>query len=155
MDSIVTIATTNYPENLEKRWTCRPSRFNLVLEYKKPDAKVREFYIYNKLKDGGIDVDSEKVKEDIKRYVEKTEGFTFDFVKEAIQGIYVDDIAEDVVFERIEKARKKNGNYKVTEDDGRTIGFVDESPLKESDGSVVECDPEYADEDEDYEPSLS
>ena len=151
LDSIVTIATTNYPENLEKRWTCRPSRFNLVLEYKKPDAKVREFYIYNKLKDGGIDVDSEKVKEDIKRYVEKTEGFTFDFVKEAIQGIYVDDIAEDVVFERIEKARKKNGNYKVTEDDGRTIGFVDENPLKESDGSVVECDPEYADEDEDYD----
>ena len=37
LDSIVTIATTNYPESLEKRFTCRPSRFNLVLEYKKPN----------------------------------------------------------------------------------------------------------------------
>jgi hypothetical protein len=155
LDSIVTIATTNYPENLEKRWTCRPSRFNLVLEYKKPTAEVREYYIYNKLKDGGIDVDSEKVKEDIKRYVEKTEGFTFDFVKEAIQGIYVDDIDEDVVFDRIEKARKKNGKYKVTEDDGRKIGFVDEDNCKNHDtdckNEIVRCSPQYAESDEDYD----
>lgn len=148
LDSIVTIATTNYPENLEKRWTCRPSRFNLVLEYKKPDAKVREFYIYNKLKDGGVDVDSEKVKEDIQRYVEKTEGYTFDFVKEAIQGIYVDDIAEDVVFERIEKSRKHNGSYKVSEDDGRKIGFLDgdSSGEKCCSNGIVEADPSYAEE---------
>jgi SpoVK/Ycf46/Vps4 family AAA+-type ATPase len=148
LDSIVTIATTNYPENLEKRWTCRPSRFNLVLEYKKPDAKVREFYIYNKLKDGGVDVDSEKVKEDIRRYVEKTEGYTFDFVKEAIQGIYVDDIAEDVVFERIEKSRKHNGSYKVSEDDGRKIGFLDgdSSGEKCCSNDIVEADPSYAEE---------
>jgi hypothetical protein len=155
LDSIVTIATTNYPENLEKRWTCRPSRFNLVLEYKKPTAEVREYYIYNKLKDGGIDVDSDKVKEDIKRYVEKTEGFTFDFVKEAIQGIYVDDIDEETVFDRIEKARKKNGKYKVTEDDGRKIGFVHEDKCKNSgegcQNDVVRCSPQHADPDEDYE----
>lgn len=155
LDSIVTIATTNYPENLEKRWTCRPSRFNLVLEYKKPTPEVREYYIYNKLKDGGVDVDSDKVKADIKRYVEKTEGYTFDFVKELIQGIYVDDIPEDEVFERIEKARKHNGKYKVTEDDGRKIGFVNED--KQCSGNFVKCnevdadadDPYYEDDDED------
>lgn len=146
LDSIVTIATTNYPENLEKRWTCRPSRFNLVLEYKKPDAKVREFYIFNKLKDGGIDIDSDKVKEDIKRYVEKTEGYTFDFVKELIQGIYVDDIPEDEVFERIEKARKHNGKYKVTEDDGRKIGFTDGE--KEGCSNMTRCDPVLAEDEE-------
>jgi len=156
LDSIVTIATTNYPENLEKRWTCRPSRFNLVLEYKKPNAEVRKFYICNKLKDGGIDVDSESVKEDIKRYVEKTEDFTFDFVKEAIQGIYVDGIDEDTVFERIEKARKKNGHYKVTEDDGRKIGFVDDEKDFDCDkqpGQVVECDPVYEEKDKQCSPN--
>jgi hypothetical protein len=160
LDSIVTIATTNYPENLEKRWTCRPSRFNLVLEYKKPNAEVRKFYICNKLKDGGIDVDSESVKEDIKRYVEKTEDFTFDFVKEAIQGIYVDGIDEDTVFERIEKARKKNGHYKVTEDDGRKIGFVDDEKecccnkhTDELAGQVVECDPVYEEKDKQCSPN--
>ena len=145
LDSIVTIATTNYPENLEKRWTCRPSRFNLVLEYKKPTAEVREFYIYNKLKDGGVDVDSDKVKEDIKRYVDKTDGYTFDFVKEVIQGIYVDDVPEEEVFERVEKARKHNGKYKVTEDDGRKIGFnADDKNCK---GESV-CNPVYVEEED-------
>lgn len=146
LDSIVTIATTNYPENLEKRWTCRPSRFNIIFEYKKPDAKVREFYIYNKLKDGGIDVDSEKVQEDIKRYVKKTEGYTFDFVKELIQGIYVDDTDEDVVFERIENSIKHNGSYKISEE-GSTIGFA--SSLS---NDVVECDEICADDEPHFSP---
>ena len=144
LDSIVTIATTNYPENLEKRWTCRPSRFNLVLEYKKPDAKVREFYMCSKLKDGGIDIESEKVKKDIARYVEKTDGYTFDFVKELIQGIYVDDVPEEEVFDRIEKARKRNGKYKVSEDDGRKIGFTNEDKT-ECNNKIQECSPVYAD----------
>lgn len=138
LDSIVTIATTNYPETLEKRFTCRPSRFNLVLEYKKPTKEVREYYIYNKLKDGGIDVDSEKVKKDIERYVDKTEGFTFDFLKEVIQGIYIDDIDEETVFERITKAIAHNGLYKVTEDDGRRIGFHDSDNDVDD---VTECNP--------------
>lgn len=158
LDSIVTIATTNYPENLEKRWTCRPSRFNLILEYKKPDAKVREYYIYNKLKDGGINVESDEVKNDIRRYVEKTEGFTFDFVKEAIQGIYVDNISEEEIFERIEKSRKNNGSYKITEDDGRQIGFHDEGECCCGEGVITHTEhgpiiypEEYEEYDDMYE----
>ena len=84
-DNVVTIATTNYPQILEKRFTCRPSRFNLVIEYKKPTAEIRKAYIINKLSDGGIDVNDETVKKDIDRYVAKTEGYTFDFLKEVIQ----------------------------------------------------------------------
>lgn len=145
LDSIVTIATTNYPENLEKRFTCRPSRFNLVLEYKKPTKEVREFYIYNKLKDGGIDVDSDSVKKDIERYVEKTEGYTFDFVKEVVQGIYIDDIPEDVVFERINKAISHNGFYKITEDDGRKIGFSSDNKEEQS------CEPVMLEDCEGYD----
>ena len=132
LDNIVTIATTNYPENLEKRWTCRPSRFNLIMEYKKPDAKVREFYIYNKLKDGGIDVESESVKEDIKRYVEKTNNYTFDFLKEVIQCMYVDGLPEDAAFERTETAIKNNGKYKVTENENGKIGFSSKQKLLNS-----------------------
>ena len=72
-------------------------------------------------------------------------------MKEAIQGIYVDGIDEDTVFDRIEKARKKNGQYKVTEDDGRKIGFVDDEKEfdcnKQLPGQVVECNPVYEEED--------
>ena len=99
-----------------------------------------------KLKDGGIDVDSEKVQEDIKRYVKKTEGYTFDFVKELIQGIYVDDTDEDVVFERIENSIKHNGSYKISEE-GSTIGFA--SSLS---NDVVECDEICADDEPHFSP---
>jgi hypothetical protein len=135
----------------------------LVLEYKKPTKEVREYYIYNKLKDGGIDVDSEKVKNDIKRYVEKTEGYTFDFVKELVQGIYIDDIDEETVFERINKSIAHNGVYKITEEDGRKIGFhgddKEESEtrcnpvyLEESTDMPNPYDPEYDDYDQDQSP---
>lgn len=137
LDSVVTIATTNYPEKLEKRFTCRPSRFNLVVEVQKPTRDVREFYITNKLKDGEIEIN----KKDLKRLLDKTEGFTFDFVKEVVQGIFIDDIPENIVFERINKSIQSGGMYKVSEED-KKIGFsnsLDEfgmdSPVPEEDES--------------------
>lgn len=123
-DNVVTIATTNYPQILEKRFTCRPSRFNLVIEYKKPDEAVRRSYITMKLKDAGFDVEDEKVKSDIERYTLKTEGYTFDFVKEVIQGIYVDQIPEVVLFDRLNEIIKKNGRVTVTEEETKRIGFA-------------------------------
>jgi SpoVK/Ycf46/Vps4 family AAA+-type ATPase len=127
-DNVVTIATTNYPEILEKRFTCRPSRFNLVIEYKKPTAEIRKAYMEMKLSDSGIDIEDETVKRDIQRYVEKTEGYTFDFVKEVIQGIYVDGISEVAIFDRLEDLIKKDGKVKVTEGEkeSKKIGFVTE-----------------------------
>lgn len=122
-DNVVTIATTNYPEILEKRFTCRPSRFNLVIEYKKPNAEIRKAYIEMKLADSGIDINDEKIKNDIERYVNKSEGYTFDFVKELVQGIYVDGISEVAVFDRLESLIDKDGKIKITEDEKKKIGF--------------------------------
>ena len=122
-DKMVTIATTNYPEQLEKRFTCRPSRFNLVIEYIKPDEDVRRFYITSKLRDSGIDVEDEKVKQDIERYVGLSKGFTFDFMKEMIQGIYVDEIPEEEMVNRINAVIKSDGKYQTSEDQPKTIGF--------------------------------
>jgi hypothetical protein len=104
--------------------------------------------MYNKLKDGGVDVDSDDVQKDIERYVGITEGYTFDFVKELIQGVYVDDIPEEQMIERIDAARKRNGRYNVTEDDGRKIGFNSGERGKLSSNKLVECDPSYIDEDD-------
>jgi hypothetical protein len=77
-----------------------------------------------KLSDSGIDVNDENVKADIERYVSKTEGYTFDFVKEVIQGIYVDGISEVAIFDRLEELIKRNGKIKVTEDEAKKIGFA-------------------------------
>jgi hypothetical protein len=125
-DNVVTIATTNYPQILEKRFTCRPSRFNLVIEYKKPNDEVRRAYMTMKLKDAGINVEDSKVKKDIERLVGKTEGYTFDFVKEVVQGIYVDEIDETALFDRLNEIIKKNGKVIISEEKSKKIGFTSE-----------------------------
>ena len=135
-DNVVTIATTNYPEILEKRFTCRPSRFNMVIEYKKPNAEIRKSYIEMKLSDSGIDINEESVKADIERYVSKTEGYTFDFLKEVIQGIYVDGISEVSVFDRLEDLIKKDGKIRVSEDEAKRIGFFTEDSDKDAGANV-------------------
>lgn len=133
LDNVVTIATTNHPEMLEKRFSCRPSRFNLMIEYKKPTAETRRAYIENKLADSGYDISTEDMKETIARYVDKSEGFTFDFVKELIQGIYIENLEEDTVFERLNSLIDQDGNIKITEEPSskkRVVGFnsdVDET----------------------------
>ena len=138
-DNVVTIATTNYPEILEKRFTCRPSRFNMVIEYKKPNAEIRKSYIEMKLSDSGIDINEESVKADIERYVSKTEGYTFDFLKEVIQGIYVDGISEVGVFDRLEDLIKKDGKIRVSEDEAKRIGFSTEDSDNYTVGGDTEC----------------
>ena len=144
-DNVVTIATTNYPEILEKRFTCRPSRFNLVIEYKKPNADVRRAYIQNKLSDSGIDIKDKKVEKDIERYVKKTDGYTFDFLKEVIQGIYVDGFTEVELFERLEDLIKKDGKVKITEDAAKKIGFnsgnTEANDCKEAEGEEIPGTP--------------
>ena len=69
----------------------------------------------------------------------KTEGYTFDFVKEAIQSIYIDGISEEATFNRLEELIKKNGKIKVTEDGGNAIGF------SEDDLSTYDIDSDYGD----------
>lgn len=145
LDSVVTIATTNYPEKLEKRFTCRPSRFNLVVEVQKPTRDVREFYITNKLKDGEIEIN----KKDLKRLLDKTEGFTFDFVKEVVQGIFIDDIPENIVFERVNKSIQSGGMYKVSEED-KKIGFSNSLDEFGMDSPV----PEEGESDYAYAPNM-
>jgi Cdc6-like AAA superfamily ATPase len=121
-NGVLTIATTNFPEKVGKQYLARPSRFNIVKEYKKPDEEVRKFYIFHKLADAGIELD-DKVKEDIERYVKKTEGYTFDYVKEVIEAIYIGEVPEDEAFDRINKSIKKDGNYKTTENEPSHLGF--------------------------------
>lgn len=121
-NGVLTIATTNFPEKVGKQYLARPSRFNIIKEYKKPDEEVRRFYISHKLADAGIELD-DKVKEDIERYVKKTEGYTFDYVKEVIEAIYIGEVPEDEAFNRINKSIKKDGNYKTTENEPSHLGF--------------------------------
>lgn len=68
VDHVLNIATTNYPEELDKRIINRPRRFDRIVKIGFPDAKIREQYFINKLKIGPNEV---------KKWVSVTKNFSF------------------------------------------------------------------------------
>lgn len=118
----LTVCTTNYPEQLGEQYTARPSRFNLVVEYKKPDAETRKFYMSQKLIDAGVKLD-DKINQNIERYVKETEGFTFDYMKEFIEMMFVGEVSEKDALKRINDSIDKKGKYKATENEPKKLGF--------------------------------
>lgn len=68
VDHVLNIATTNYPEELDKRIINRPRRFDRIVKIGFPDAKIREQYFINKLKIGPNEV---------KKWVNVTKNFSF------------------------------------------------------------------------------
>jgi hypothetical protein len=68
INRVLNIATTNYPEKLDKRLVARPRRFDRVIKIGMPSKEVRKVYFQKKLK--VTDVEMEK-------WLESTEGFSF------------------------------------------------------------------------------
>jgi len=66
------IATTNYPEELDKNIVSRPGRFNTLLEFKSPDATQRMHYLRS-----FFEVVTDET-------IEQTKGFTVDFLREIV-----------------------------------------------------------------------
>lgn len=68
IDHVLNIATTNYPENLDKRIINRPRRFDRIVNVGFPDAKIREQYFIKKLKISSTEV---------KQWVKLSKNFSF------------------------------------------------------------------------------
>ncbi len=77
IDGVLNIATSNYPEKLDKRIVSRPRRFDAVIKIDMPSAAVRRFYLEHKLKISGE-------KEDIDKWVVSTENFSFAALAELV-----------------------------------------------------------------------
>ena len=67
-DKILNIATTNYPERLDKRIVARPRRFDRVIKITTPDETTRREYFKKKANLSEVELEE---------WVRKTEGFTF------------------------------------------------------------------------------
>ena len=68
IDKVLNIATTNYPEYLDKRIVSRPRRFDRVIKVGMPSADIRRAYFTKKL----------NIKEhELETWVNATEGFSF------------------------------------------------------------------------------
>lgn len=76
INNIVFVATTNYPQRLDKRFKNRPSRFDTIKYIGMPSALARKAYLLAK-----INNISEK---ELTEYVEKSEGYSVAHLKELV-----------------------------------------------------------------------
>lgn len=116
MNSIVFIATTNYPSLIDKRFTARPSRFDTIQEVGMPEYEARKCFLENK--EPSL-LENEK---ELERWLKKTDGFSVAHLKELI--IAVKCLGQDFedAHARIEKMIKP-----ITSDEfgqKRTTGFL-------------------------------
>jgi len=72
---VLNVATTNYPEKLDRRIVGRPRRFDRIRYIGYPDEKTRKVFFENKLKING---------EELKKYVTSTKDFTFAAMAELV-----------------------------------------------------------------------
>lgn len=90
---IINIATTNYPEKLDKRIIQRPRRFDQIIEIGYPNKDVRSYYFKHKLQ-----IDSD---EELSMWVNATENFTFAAMTELVISAKCLDIPLETAKERI------------------------------------------------------
>jgi len=81
IDNVVFIATTNYPEKLDKRLVNRPSRFDIVRKIDMPSPEARAVYLAAR-NSRLVDLDDE-----MDRWVDATEGFSIAHLKELIVSV--------------------------------------------------------------------
>jgi len=117
IDNVVFIATTNYPERLDKRIVNRPSRFDIVKFIAMPNEDARRVYLTTKNKR----LMAPDAKEELDRWVAGTEGFSIAHLKELIVSVEVFEVDLNFALKRLQKmidtiprstdASKSTGQY--------------------------------------------
>src|SRR5437016_6212300 len=76
VDHVVNVATTNYPEQLDRRFVARPRRFDRVVRIDAADERTRRSYLAAKL--------GEAEAAELERWVRLTEGLSLAALAEAV-----------------------------------------------------------------------
>ncbi len=97
IDNVVFIATTNYPERLDKRIVNRPSRFDIVKLIGMPNAEARAMYLGRKNKRL---VDNP---EELSQWVKESDGFSIAHLKELIVSVEVFEVTLNHAIKRLKK----------------------------------------------------
>lgn len=137
IDKVLNIATTNYPERLDKRLVARPRRFDRVICIGMPDKRMRRAYFEKKLTDADID-----------KWVAATEGFSFAALAELIISVKCLGNSFDGTVETLKKmtTRKKGPSSEDFNAADQPFGFS--AAASDTFGSDMPG-PEDDDEDDD------
>ena len=99
ISNVVHIATTNYPEYLDRRFVDRPSRFDTIMRVGMPSAAARR--VYFKAKEPALDDDA------LERWVRRTQDYSIAHLREVIIAVKCFDQTEDDVFTRLDAMRSQ------------------------------------------------
>lgn len=113
IDNVVSVATTNYPESLDKRFTDRPGRFALVCYIGMPSRESRSAYLKTKLDD----IAGNKLDE----WLDRTEGLPIDHIRELVILTQCDGATLDDALLSVAELRKKISSEKSP--DSTSTGF--------------------------------
>jgi hypothetical protein len=116
VDNIVFLATTNYPERLDRRFVDRPSRFDTVRYIGMPSAEARRVYL--KAKDPTVSDD------ELDAWVVAMQGYSVAYLKELIISIrcFGKTLAE--VEKLFEEMHERHPTSDDTPDKSSVVGFV-------------------------------
>jgi len=117
INNVLFIATTNYPEKLDKRLVNRPSRFDEIIRIGMPSAAAREQYLKFKVPRLAR---LENV-EELKLWVDGTKEFSIAHLREVI--ISVECMGNDLN-KTLKRLIRMNEIKVSSEDSGKKIGFT-------------------------------
>lgn len=82
VDKVLNIATTNYPERLDKRLVARPRRFDRVIKVGMPNENVRRVYLRAKISKEALN------DEHLETWVKLTDGLSFASMAELVISVF-------------------------------------------------------------------
>jgi ATP-dependent 26S proteasome regulatory subunit len=97
IDNVVFVATTNYPELLDKRFVCRPSRFDLVRKIGMPSPEARRTYLTAKHSRLALP----EAEDELQKWVKATNNFSIAHIKELIVSVEVFEVPFEEAVKRL------------------------------------------------------
>lgn len=114
VNRVINIATTNYPERLDKRIVSRPRRFDRILKIQVPNDQIRIAFLTEKL----------PKKQNLKRWITLTKGLSFAGLAESLISVLClgNDLEETVkILRDIESSNPDSSDFG---DGSNAIGFA-------------------------------
>jgi AAA+ superfamily predicted ATPase len=117
LDNVVFVATTNYPERLDKRFINRPSRFDIVKKVGMPSPAARELYLTKK----NQRLATPECAEELNQWVVETKGFSIAHIKELIVSVEVFEVPLETAVTRLKTMM--SSSISSSDADGKRVGF--------------------------------
>lgn len=97
IDNVAFIATTNYPERLDRRFINRPSRFDIVKKIGMPSSEARSIFLRTK----NPRLASDENRMELEQWVTLTKEFSIAHLKELVVSVEVFDVTVEEAVQRL------------------------------------------------------